>query len=66
MLKCLEVLSNIVSGDDRLITMRVKQGHSESKLVATMKEVPIFTMRWTNLEDIVMDHIYGEAHNLVE
>ena len=66
MLKCLEVLSNVVSGDDRLITMRVKQGHSESKLVAAMEEVPIFTMTWTNLEDIVMDYLCGEAHNSVE
>ena len=66
MLKCLEVLSNVVSGDDRLITMRVKQGHSESKLVAAMEEVPIFTMSWTNLEEIVMDHLCGEAHNSVE
>ena len=63
MLKCLEVLSNVVSGDDRLITMRVKQGHLESKLVAAMEEVPIFTMRWTNLEDIVIDHLYGDACN---
>ena len=63
MLKCLEVLTNVVSGDDRLITMRVKQGHSESKLVAAMEVVPIFTMTWTSLEDIVMDHLYGEFHN---
>ena len=34
MLPFLDVLSNAVSGDDRLITMRVKQGHSESRLVA--------------------------------
>ena len=63
MLKCLEVLSNVVSGDDRLITMRVKQGHSESKLVADLTAVPIFKMKWANLEGIVMDHLYGEFHN---
>ncbi len=33
-LKCLEVMSNVVSGNDRLIIMKVKQGHSESRLVA--------------------------------
>ena len=66
MLKFLEVLSNLVSGDDRLITMRVKQGYSESKLVAAMEEVPIFTIRWANLDGIVMDHLCGETHNSVE
>ena len=66
MLKCLEVLSNVVIGDDRLITMKVKQGHSESRLVAAKEEIPIFTMRWTNLEEIVMEHLCGEARNSVE
>ena len=66
MLKCLEVLSNVVRCDDRLITMRVKQGHSESNLVAAMKEVRIFTMRWANLQGIAMDNLGGEAHNWVE
>ena len=66
MLKCIEVLSNVVSGDDRLITMRVKQGHSESMLVAAMEEIPIFTIRWMNLEEIVMEHHCGEARNSVE
>ena len=34
-LPCLEVLSNAVGGPrERVITMKVKQGHSESRLVA--------------------------------
>ena len=57
MLKCLEVLSNVVSGDDRLITMRVKQGHSESKLVAAMEVVPIFKMTWSRLSELVIEYI---------
>jgi hypothetical protein len=46
--------------------MKVKQGHLESRLVAAMEEIPIFTMRWTNLEEIVMEHLCGEARNSVE
>ena len=58
MLKCLEVLSNVVSGDDRLITMKVKQGHFELRLVApTQEDLPIFKMTWCRQGELVIEYI---------
>ena len=59
MLPFLDVLSNTVSGpSERVIIMKVKQGHSESRLVAPINEdLPIFKMTWSRLSELVIEYI---------